>query len=111
MYNCIGIKDLDIFLVNNSTNVLLLYFGATWCGPCSQLKQRFAQPDIPQIFKNLALIYIDVDINENLEIIELYKIEALPTLIFIKLESDNVCIKSRLEGYDFNRILIEYNNY
>lgn len=108
-----GFNDLDKFIIENSNskNVLMLYFGAAWCGPCKQLKARLADSDTYQIMPELVIAHIDVDEDENEKLIKRYEINSLPTQIFIKLENNNVVKVASILGYDFTKLKLEYDNY
>ena len=56
--------DLDNFIIDNN-KVILLYFGATWCGPCKQLKKKLSESDTINEMPLLSYCYIDVDDNED----------------------------------------------
>ena len=43
MQDVTGKNELEEFIWENyENNVVLLYFGAEWCGPCKTLKNRLA---------------------------------------------------------------------
>jgi len=109
MYNIESFEDLDNFIINNNTDIILLYFGALWCGPCKSLKAKLENKETYEEMPKLKVCYIDTD--ENDEISSLYKIKSLPTQIFIKLYDTKVKIFSRIEGYDYTKLLLEYNRY
>ena len=109
MFNVQSIDDLDNFIIENQNDVVLLYFGTSWCGPCKLLKERLAQPDTINEMPYLKVCYIDTD--ENEEISELYKITTLPTQIFVRLYENKVKIAYRIEGYNYTKLLYEYNIY
>lgn len=107
-----GIDQLDEFILDNYNNsVILLYFGAEWCGPCKQLKKRLDEPETMQIMPKLVVGYLDVDDEENSSIINKYKISSLPTQIYIKLDENKVVETHRIEGYDFMKLKLDYDNY
>ena len=107
-----GIDKLDEFILDNYNNaVILLYFGAEWCGPCKQLKKRLDEPDTMQIMPNLVVGYLDVDDEENSSRIKKYKISSLPTQIYIKLNETKVVETHRIEGYDFMKLKLDYDDY
>ena len=108
-----GIDELDEFILDNYSNnlVILLYFGAEWCGPCKQLKNRLDDPNTIQIMPKLVVGYLDVDDEENSSIIKKYKISSLPTQIYIKLDENKVIETHRIEGYDFMKLKLDYDNY
>ncbi len=108
-----GFKELDKFIIDNTNdkNVLILYFGAPWCGPCKQLKARLAEPETQKIMPNLVVGHIDVDDEKNDKLVKSYNISSLPTQLFIKLDENNVVIVSSILGYDFTKLKLEYDRY
>ena len=77
MENIFNIEQLDSFILENnqSGNVILLYFGAQWCGPCKQLKKRLSDSETINIMPKLMVAYIDVDNKENSDLVNRYKIK------------------------------------
>ncbi len=109
MISILGIEQLDEFIINNNTNkILLLYFGAQRCSPCNILKERIINESKTEM-PNLLVSYIDVDLQENDEIADLYNIKMLPTQIFIKLKKDKVKMINRIDGYDWIKLVMLYN--
>ncbi len=108
-----GINELDEFILNNIENKksVLLYFGAQWCGPCKQLKKKLDEPDMVKSMPNLVVAYLDVDDDENSSLVKRYKIDALPTQIFIKVDNNKIIEVSRIEGYDLTRLKLNYDSY
>jgi thioredoxin 1 len=108
-----GIKELDQFIVDSVTNnkIMLLYFGATWCGPCKQLKERLNNMETATIMPQLVVSCLDVDDADNEELCKRYKVNVLPTQIFVKLNNNMVKEVGRIEGYDFTKLKMEYDNY
>ena len=108
-----GTDQLDQFIIDNYTNekAVLLYFGAKWCGPCKLLKNKLDDPNTSNTMSKLAVAYIDVEDEKNSSLVNGYKIESLPTQIFIKLVKNKVVEKSRIEGYDFTKLELNYYEY
>jgi thiol-disulfide isomerase/thioredoxin len=108
-----GVEELDEFILDNNSNnlVILLYFGAEWCGPCKQLKNRLTEPDTIKIMPKLVVGYLDVDTEENSSLVKRYKINSLPTQIYIKLNENKVIETHRIEGYDFMKLKLDYDSY
>lgn len=108
-----GIEQLDelIFESIEQGKVICLYFGAKWCGPCKQLKTRLVNSETIKIMPKLVVGYLDVDEEINIDLVKRYNIESLPTQIFIKLDKNKVIPVSKIEGYDFNKLTLEYNSY
>lgn len=62
----------------------VIYFGATWCGPCQKLgpiieELRAENPEIP---------FRKVDIDEDVELTRLHKVFAVPTLVCLEEDAE-----------------------
>lgn len=66
-------------IINNNSSVIL-YFTANWCGPCKKISGSFEK--YSNIFNNIKFIKIDID--ENSDIANLYKINSIPHFVLIK---------------------------
>jgi thioredoxin 1 len=55
----------------------ILYFSATWCGPCKNFK-----PIMESVSNSIPVQFIDVDQNPTLS--AQYNIKSIPTLVFLK---------------------------
>ena len=55
----------------------ILYFSATWCGPCKNFK-----PIMEQVSRELPVKFIDVDANPDMA--AAYGVRSVPTLIVVK---------------------------
>ncbi len=108
-----GIEQLDEFILKNieSDTVICLYFGAKWCGPCKQLKKKLGETETNKLMPKLVVGYLDVDDEINSALVNRYKINSLPTQVFVKLDKNKVIPVSRIEGYDFTKLKLEYDNY
>lgn len=75
------LKNKDEFLkIINENEIVIVDFFATWCGPCKMLS-----PVIENVEKLLPNIkFIKVDIDQHNELASEYRIQSVPTLIFIK---------------------------
>ena len=83
----IVIKDDDDFdekLKENKEKLIILDFGASWCGPCKQL-----DPIIKEKAKEFPkAVFFKIDVDECEETAEKYSISNMPTLIFLKNEKE-----------------------
>lgn len=59
----------------------LLKFTASWCAPCTQLKMVMNG-------MNLGVPVVDIDIDENIEMVDKYKVRGVPTLILVEGEDE-----------------------
>ena len=86
----IEIRDDNIDRIKDETCYLLLYFTATWCGPCQRVK-----PIIKEISKGVEdskLKVCMIDIDENSELVEKYDIKSVPTMILLlNNEQKGIC--------------------
>lgn len=69
-------------LINGEKPVLVDFF-ATWCGPCKMM-----HPILENVKKRLGdkviILKIDVDVPANRQLVYLYHIQSVPTLMLFK---------------------------
>lgn len=92
-----GIQDLDQLIQRNHGRLILLDFHATWCGPCKQIAPALEQIAHTQ---QIILAKIDVDDDGNKDLVDEFKITAMPTLAWIK----NGKVLKTLKGANINEI-------
>jgi thioredoxin len=64
----------------SSAKLLVVYFTATWCGPCQQIS-----PIIDQLHSNYANVtFLKVDVDDHKEIALRFSITSIPTFLFVK---------------------------
>jgi len=64
-------------------NLIVLVFGAEWCGPCHML-HRLLEKVIPQYEgKKIKFLYVSIDEEVNKEISTAFSIRNIPTMIYI----------------------------
>ncbi|WP_024736301.1 thioredoxin [Enterocloster asparagiformis] len=65
---------------NSADQVVVVDFFATWCGPCKMLA-----PVLEKAAEELTNVqFYKVDIDEEMELANQYKIMTVPTLLFFK---------------------------
>ncbi len=65
---------------------LLMYFGATWCGPCKRLSPTI--DEIRDEFPNLLVTKVDIDAQH--EFASEWNIKSVPTCLLIDENGDEV---------------------
>ena len=82
--NIIVITDSEFEAkVLKSTKPALVYFWASWCGPC-----KLVAPSVEKVATeyNDRLKVVKMEVNPNPETIKLYKVEGLPALKLFRNE-------------------------
>ena len=75
---------IENFISKEKNKFILIYFTATWCGPCNMFK-RVLDAFLEKNSKNIECIKIDVDGHRDLSLD--YDISSVPTLLFFKNNS------------------------
>lgn len=91
-------KEFDELLKKNSTNLIVVDFFATWCGPCQMLVEPYKK--LATRYKTTCFAKIDADNKMLKSVCMKYQIKVLPTIVFIK----NSKIVDRVEGADITFI-------
>lgn len=60
----------------------VLFFNASWCGPCRQMKPIVAR------LKGQGFKLRDIDVDGNRSLAEKYRISSVPTFVFVKNGSE-----------------------
>lgn len=77
------VKDMDDLqskLEEAGSNLVMIDFHATWCGPCKVIAPKI--DEFSKEFNNIVFLKVDVD--ECEDIATEYDISAMPTFVFIK---------------------------
>ena len=72
--------------------VVLLDFGAKWCGTCKGVDRLLEQDVLPR--KGDRVLMVKVDIEERPELAEKYRILSVPTLVVCSPEGEVLWRKS-----------------
>jgi thioredoxin-related protein len=74
---------------------MLLYFTATWCGPCQEMKRTtWADAKVEEALRGFVPVKIDVD--DNAELARKYAVTSIPKVILIDKDGNSV---RSTEGY------------
>merc|ERR1712170_344519 len=77
------LEDFNSELASAGGKLVVVDFFATWCGPCKMIA-----PHLEEMDKTMDdVVFLKVDVDECEDIAQEYKINAMPTFIFIKNKS------------------------
>ncbi|OWA50732.1 putative Peptide-N(4)-(N-acetyl-beta-glucosaminyl)asparagine amidase [Hypsibius exemplaris] len=82
--------EFEKILKDSGAKLIVVDFYADWCGPCKNIAPKFEELS----GKNGDAIFLKVNADDAQEICEEYKVNALPTFVFIK----NGKVVDRIEG-------------
>ena len=113
-----SIQDLDRLFSLSKGTFYTIKFGASWCQPCKEIKDRY--DNLSKNYKNIVFIDIDID-NDNtdntMKISDYFNISNLPTIIIVKSEGNlppnknvNNLILKKIEGSDLSPLIYFLNN-
>lgn len=106
----VGTDNLEEFIweASRQNKVIVLYFGAEWCGPCKELKRRLESDEAKEEMPDLSICYIDIDEDDNYDITHIYKVNSLPTQIFVQLKDTQIVDVKRIIGLDWTKFIMNY---
>lgn len=109
MIDIVGKEQLEEFIWENKDKVIVIYFGAEWCGPCKKLKQRLATDEAMLEMPNLVVGHLDVDEDENNKLAEMYQASSIPLQVFVELKGTQIVELDRVVGYDWLKFKVIYD--
>jgi thiol-disulfide isomerase/thioredoxin len=78
------------------TRPVLLYWGATWCPPCNQLKATlFNRQDFAVLSKNFVAVHVDGDRPAAQKLGQRFKVSGYPTVVVFNAQGQEI---TRLPG-------------
>ena len=104
MYTVTNNDDLNKLIFKNKDKIILLYFGAEWCGPCKKLKENFKNDDLMNQYDKLCVIYLDVDLDTMNNMCEIYEVEALPTQWFLLFKDFSMERLHKIVGFNWEEL-------
>lgn len=105
-----SMTDLDTIVLENKDKLLLLYFGASWCGPCKFLKKNLTDDKLMSNYNKMVSVYIDVDNDNFSDLCQTYNIASLPTQIITILKNDQLLNIHKLEGFNWEKLISMYED-
>ena len=110
MIEITGKEQLEEFIWENFNNnkIVVIYFGADWCGPCQTLKKKIASDETKTEMPDLIVGHLDIDDSQNEDVSERFSIKSLPTQIFVSLKGTQIVELKRIIGLDWSNFKMTY---
>lgn len=87
-------------IMSQTNKLIVIEFGASWCGPCKQIEPVFQ--NLSKSFWQHLFYKINIDESEETqEIADYYSIKSIPTFFFVK----NGKIIDSFSGADSNKLV------
>ena len=77
------ITNAEEFQTELSRKYNIVLFGATWCGPCKQMKPTYQRCADDRKYDKIGFLYIDIDLDDVQDIVKRYSIRSLPTMVLL----------------------------
>jgi thioredoxin-like negative regulator of GroEL len=101
----ISSREFFIHLLNNNTGLIILKFGAEWCGPCAKIKTLVNSHFIKQ---NEHVICGDIDIDESFDVYAYLKskkmVSGIPCILCYKKGNTTFIPDDSVSGTNENEI-------
>lgn len=110
MIDIVGKEQLEEFIWENKDKVIVIYFGASWCGPCKKLKEKIDSDETKIEMSNLAIAHLDVDEDENNSLVELYDAASIPLQVFVELKGTQIIEIKKIMGFDWINFKMTYES-
>lgn len=112
MIDIVGKEQLEEFIWENTNNkkVVVIYFGADWCGPCQVLKKKIACDESKEAMPELVVGHLDIDNEQNEAASQTFGIKSLPTQIFVTLKGTQIVEIKRIIGLDWTNFISTYGD-
>lgn len=94
-------------IAKEENKLIFAYFTASWCAPCKKMEADIKQNEALLDFMNKELVIWKIDCTSKNSTASMYKVNGLPTVIFLDHENKEI---SRFSGYADIRFL-ENNIY
>ncbi len=78
--HCNDAASFDKTMKAAGDKLVIVDFSATWCGPCQAIKPKYHE----MAEANEDVVFIEIDVDENEDTSEKYRVNAMPTFLFFK---------------------------
>ena len=82
IYHPLTLTEFQQIICENKDKLIVVDFCAKWCGPCNNIAKRVEE--LEPTFGESCVFVIKCDVDESPEVSDEFKIQSLPTFVFIK---------------------------
>lgn len=98
----------DVLTSTYEGNTAVVYFTASWCGPCRTQKPLFAKASVMDKNDNVEYFIVDVDEVDPSVLLD-HKIQSVPTIIWMENSCDSG-VSGRITARKSDEIVIEVSS-
>jgi thioredoxin 1 len=99
IHHPLTLVEFQQIVCSNTDKLIVVDFCAKWCGPCINIAKRVEELETTFAASNVFVIKCDID--ESPEVGDEFKIQSLPTFVFIKNgEFQNSVIGANIDGVE-----------
>jgi thioredoxin len=92
------LPEFQQIICENKDKLIVIDFCAKWCGPCNRISSRVEA--LETTFASFNVLVIKCDVDESPEVGDEFKIQSLPTFVFIK----NGSFQNSVIGADIDKV-------
>lgn len=79
MIKVINTNNFESEVLKSNVPVVVVDFGATWCGPCKML-----EPVLDELSNKMKAKFVKIDVDTNPALSSKYNISSVPTVLIFK---------------------------
>jgi thioredoxin len=98
IHHPLTLAEFQQIVCDNKDKLIVVDFCAKWCGPCNRVAPRVEALETTFATSNVFVIKCDID--ESPEVGDEFKIQSLPTFVFIK----NGAFQNSVIGADIDKV-------
>jgi thioredoxin len=98
IHHPLTLAEFQQIVCDNNDKLIVIDFCAKWCGPCNRISSRVESLETTFSASNIVVIKCDID--ESPEVGDEFKIQSLPTFVFIK----NGAFQNSVIGADIDKV-------
>lgn len=91
-------------LLSKTSHLVVIKFGAAWCGPCKAMVRIIK----PLSDKYPQILFVDIDVDKAEEVAREYNVSSVPYFVFIKQKKKLYSTTGAMQEAAFEKLLLTY---